>query len=144
MAQAGKNDDKLSGIIEVDEFFLAYSEKGDKTLISAQKARKRGGDIDKRTKEGQVAVLLSIDRSKHMITPILSADTSAEIAANFANNKTVNGAIALFKSWVNGQMRGVTTKYLSHYLAWFKESNAKLDKRRILIAAYGGQQCYGT
>ncbi|NRB24671.1 MAG: IS1595 family transposase, partial [Shewanella sp.] len=39
---------------------------------------------------------------------------------------------------------GVATKYLSHYLAWFKESNAKLDKRRILIAAYGGQQCYGT
>ena len=187
MAQAGKNDDKLSGIIEVDEFFLAYSEKGDKTLISAQKARKRGGDIDKRTKEGQVAVLLSIDRSKHMITPILSADTSSEIAANFAHNieadsvlcsdgswayvaiakqkncdhkrlinnkvrviekiyhiQTVNGAIAHFKGWVNGQMKGVATKYLSHYLAWFKESNAKLDKRRILIAAYGGQQCYGT
>ncbi|EDQ00568.1 Hypothetical transposase [Shewanella benthica KT99] len=186
-AQAGKNDDKLSGIIEVDEFFLAYSEKGSKTITTPQKARKRGGDIDKRTKEGQVAILLSIERSKHMITPILSADTTAEIAANLAKNiaadsvlcsdgswayvtiakqkncdhkrlinnkiividkiyhiQTVNGVIAHFKSWANGQMKGVATKYLSHYLAWFKESNAKLDNLQILKAAYGGPQYYGT
>ncbi|EDQ01662.1 hypothetical transposase [Shewanella benthica KT99] len=122
-----------------------------------------------------------------MITPILSADTTAEIAANLSKNiaadsvlcsdgswayvatakqkncdhkrlinnkvrvidkiyhiQTVNGAIAHFKSWVNGQMKGVATKYLSHYLAWFKESNAKLDNLQILKAAYGGQQYYGT
>lgn len=188
MAQSGKNEQKLSGIIEVDEFFLAYSEKGSKTISSSpREARKRGGDIDKRTKEGQVAVLLSIDRSKHMITPILSADTTAEITANFAKNievdsvlcsdgswayvaiakqqncdhkrlinnkvrvidkiyhiQTVNGSIANFKSWVNGQMKGVATKYLAHYLAWFKESYAKLDKQQILRAAYGGQQYDGT
>ena len=187
MAQAGKNNDKLSGIIEVDEFFLAYSEKGSKTIALPKKARKRGSAIDKRTKEGQVAILLSIDRSNHMINPILLADTTAEIAANFAANivdnsvlcsdgswayvaiakekncdhkrlindkirviykvyhiQTVNGAIAHFKSWVNGKMKGVATKYLSHYLAWFRESNAKLDKQQILAAAYGGQQHYGT
>ena len=180
MAQAGQNDDKLSGIIEVDEFFLAHSEKGSKTLAYKKKARKRGGNIDKRTKKGQVAVLLSIDRSNHMINLILSADTTAEIAANFSKNitensvlcsdgswsyvtiakqkncdhkrlinskvrvidkvyhiQTVNGAIAHFKGWVNGKMKGVATKYLSNYLAWFKESNAKLDKQQILVAAYG-------
>ena len=186
-AQAGKNDDKLSGIIEVDEFFLAYSEKGNKTLSSRKKSRKRGGDIDKRTKKGQVAILLSIDRSKHMIAPILSADTSSEIAINLIDNieansvlcsdgswayvkiaaqkecdhkrlignkirvmeniyhiQTVNGAIANFKAWINGSMKGVATKYLSHYLAWFKESTAKLDKQQILLSAYGRQQYYGT
>jgi hypothetical protein len=37
---------------------------------------------------------------------------------------------------VNGKMKGVTTKYLSNYLAWFRKSNAKLDKQQILIAAY--------
>lgn len=41
-------------------------------------------------------------------------------------------------------MSGVATKYLSNYLAWFKKSNAKLDKQQILVAAYGRQQCYGT
>ncbi len=70
-AQAGKNHDKLSGIIEVDEFFLAYSEKGSNSLMNRAKPRKRGGNIDKRTKDGQVAVLLSIDRSNHMINQIL-------------------------------------------------------------------------
>lgn len=187
MAQAGQNDDRLSGIIEVDEFFLAYSEKGSKTITTPKISRKRGGDIDKRTQEGQVAVLLSIDCSNHMITPILSADTTSEITANFAGNiednsvlcsdgswayvaiakqkncdhkrlinnkvrvidkvyhiQTVNGAIAHFKGWINGKMKGVATKYLSHYLAWFRESNAKLDKQKILVAAYGGQQYYGT
>jgi hypothetical protein len=33
-------------------------------------------------------------------------------------------------------MRGVATKYLAHYLAWFKETRAKLDKQQILAAAY--------
>jgi len=180
MAQAGQNHDKLSGIIEVDEFFLAHSEKGSKTLVSKKKPRKRGGNIDKRTKEGQVPILLSIDRSKHMINPILSADTTAEISANLARNitedsvlcsdgswayvtiakqkncdhkrlinnkirvidkvyhiQTVNGAIANFKVWVNGKMKGVATKYLANYLAWFKESSAKLDQKQILVAANG-------
>ena len=58
--------------------------------------------------------------------------------------QTVNGAIAHFKSWVNGKMKGVATKYLANYLAWFKESSAKLDFQQILVAAYGGQQYYGT
>jgi hypothetical protein len=50
--------------------------------------------------------------------------------------KTVNGAIAHFKYWTERIMRGIATKYLSHYLAWFKETRAKLDKNQILIATY--------
>ncbi len=34
-------------------------------------------------------------------------------------------------------MKDVATKYLSNYLAWFRESKAKLDKQQILIAADG-------
>jgi transposase-like protein len=69
-AQSGQNNDKLSGIIEVDEFFLAHSEKGSNKLTRPNKPRKRGSNIDKRTEEGQVAILLSIDRSNHMINPL--------------------------------------------------------------------------
>ncbi len=47
-AQSEKYPDKLSGIIEVDEFFLAYSEKGSKKLLNGRKARKRGGDASKK------------------------------------------------------------------------------------------------
>ena len=181
-AQSEKYSDKLSGIIEVDEFFLAYSEKGSRKLTEERVARKRGGNIDKRTKDGQVAVLLSTDRSNHMIDGILSEDTASEIQlhlephikgnsvlcsdgawayVNIAKTtncdhkrlvsgrnrvidkiyhiQTVNGAIAHFKGWVDGKMRGVATKYLSHYLAWFRESSSKLNSQQILQFAYGGQ-----
>ncbi|WP_299490432.1 IS1595 family transposase [uncultured Shewanella sp.] len=99
-AQAGRNDDKLSGIIEADEFFLAYSEKGSRTISQPRVSRKRGSDIDKRTKEGQVAILLSIDRSKHMIAPILLADTASEIATNLSKNIEVNSVLCSDGSWV--------------------------------------------
>ena len=68
MAKASKKQDTLSGIIEVDEFFMAASEKGSKHLTNGRKARKRGGDADKRTKDEQVAILLSIDRSQHIVS----------------------------------------------------------------------------
>jgi hypothetical protein len=41
-------------------------------------------------------------------------------------------------------MRGVVTKYLAHYLAWFKETRDKLDKQQIWVAAYQYQHRYGT
>jgi hypothetical protein len=49
----------------------------------------------------------------------------------------VNRAIAHFKGWVDGKMKGVATKYLSNYLAWFRESNVKLNQQEILVAADG-------
>jgi transposase-like protein len=179
MAKTAKSQDKLSGIIEVDEFFMALSEKGSKILTNGRKARKRGGDADKRTKNEQVPILLSIDRSKHIVNKVLSADTALEIETHFephiTNNsvicsdgawpyvniaahkscdhkrlvngkdrviegvyhiQTVNGAITHFKSWVIGKMKGIATKYLPHYLAWFRESHAKYDFQQILVAAY--------
>jgi len=179
MANAAKTQDTLSGIIEVDEFFMAYSEKGSKQLTNGRKARKRGGDADKRTTDEQVAILLSIDRSKHIVSKVLAADTALEIETNFeshiTNNsvlcsdgawpyvnvaehkhcdhkrlingknrvieniyhiQTVNGYITHFKSWVIGKMKGIATKYLPHYLAWFRESSAKYDFQKILVAAY--------
>jgi hypothetical protein len=48
----------------------------------------------------------------------------------------VNGSITHFKSWVIGNMKGIATKYLPHYLAWFRQSNAKYDFQQILVAAY--------
>lgn len=179
-AQSEQYRDKLSGIIEVDEFFLAYSEKGAKKLAQNRKPRKRGGKVDKRTKGGQVPILLSIDRSNHIIDGVLSADTASEIQlhlepyivkdsvlcsdgawayVNIAKStscdhkrlingknrvidkiyhiQTVNGSIAHFKGWVDGRMRGVATKYLTHYLAWFRESYSNFNSQQILQSAYG-------
>ncbi len=43
VTQAGQNTDKLSGIIDVDEFFMGYSEKGTNALTGNRQPRKRGG-----------------------------------------------------------------------------------------------------
>jgi hypothetical protein len=53
------------------------------------------------------------------------------------NFQTVNGAIAHFKSWVDGRMRGIATKYLTHYLAWFRESYSNFNSQKILQSTYG-------
>jgi len=84
LRQSEQYKDKLSGIIEVDEFFLAYSEKGSKKLKSNRVARKRGGDVDKRTQKEQVAILLSIGRSKHIVDGVLAVDSAAEIKLHVA------------------------------------------------------------
>jgi hypothetical protein len=49
----------------------------------------------------------------------------------------VNGAIAHFKSWMDGRMRGIATKYLTHYLAWFREIYLNFNSQKILQSTYG-------
>jgi len=69
---------KLEGIIEGDETFFLYSEKGSKT-IKERKPRKRGG---KATKAGindeHVAVIVSTDRNKQ---PIIEVACRGRISA---------------------------------------------------------------
>jgi len=79
IARAEQNNEKLSGIIEADEFFMAYSEKGNKQLKNKRKPRARGGGFSKKTKGSRVPILLSIDRSEHMVAHVLAADSVPEI-----------------------------------------------------------------
>ena len=94
MAKAAKKQDTLSGIIEIDEFFMASSEKGSTHLTNGRKARKRGGDADKREKDEQVAILLSIHRSKHTVSKVLAADTALEIETNLESHITSHSLIS--------------------------------------------------
>jgi transposase-like protein len=61
---------KLEGIIEGDETFFLYSEKGSKT-IQGRKSRKRGGIASKAGINDQhVAVIVSTDRNKQPIIEV--------------------------------------------------------------------------
>ena len=61
---------KLEGIIEGDETFFLYSEKGNKS-IEGRKPRKRGGKASKAgINNEQVAVLVSTDRNKQSIIEV--------------------------------------------------------------------------
>jgi Transposase and inactivated derivatives len=59
----------LEGIVEVDETYVLYSEKGKRKL--PRKARKRGGVAKKRgISNEQVCVLVARDRTKHTIAEV--------------------------------------------------------------------------
>jgi transposase-like protein len=69
---------KLEGIIEGDETFFLYSEKGSKT-IEQRKPRKRGGKASKAgINEEHVAVIVSTDRNKQ---PIIEVACRGRISA---------------------------------------------------------------
>ena len=80
---------------------MASSEKGSTHLTNGQKARKRLGDADKRTKGEQVAILLSIDRSKHIVSKVLAADTALQIETNVESHITRH---SVFLVMVHGLM----------------------------------------
>lgn len=69
---------KLEGIIEGDETFFLYSEKGSKT-IKERKPRKRGGKASKAgINDEHVAVIVSTDRNKQ---PIIEVACRGRISA---------------------------------------------------------------
>jgi len=70
---------KLEGIIEGDETFFLYSEKGNKT-IEGRNPRKRGGKASKAgINNDHVAVLVSTDRNKQ---PIIEVACRGRITSN--------------------------------------------------------------
>lgn len=61
-------DMKLSGIIEADDTFFLFSEKGQKKLSTQREARKRGGKATKRgISDEQVPVIVGCDRSGNVV-----------------------------------------------------------------------------
>ncbi len=74
----------LQGIIEMDETFFPYSEKGSRSLSRpakkrTEKAKKRG-----RSKQDWIAVMTARDRSKHTYEAGLSSVSSAELNRNLS------------------------------------------------------------
>ena len=78
---------------------MASSEKGSKHLSNGRKARKRSGDADKRTKDEQVAILLSIDRSQHILSKVLAADTALAINTNFEPHIASHSVLCSDGAW---------------------------------------------
>ncbi len=79
-SQKNNQDQKLSGVGEIDETFFLESFKGQKKL--SRPARKRGGKAKKRglSKE-QIPVLIARDRHGHHIDAVLPDRSTASISA---------------------------------------------------------------
>ena len=78
---------------------MAYSEKGSKKLTNGRKVRKRSGDADKRSQDEQIAILLSIDCSKHMVSKVLAVDTALEIESNLESHIMSNSVLCSDGAW---------------------------------------------
>ena len=177
---------KLEGIVEIDETFFAYSEKGSKHLKRAPKKRGTKAKKRGRSKADWVPVLTVRDRGKHIYEAILPNCTTAQISQeldgkiekdsvlcsdgfksyiNFAqsNNlihkrlnvsagvrvldkvfhiQNVNAYHSRMKAWL-ARFHGVATKYLDHYLGWFRflDGNENINENGLFKAQ---QQLLGT
>lgn len=142
---------KLEGIVEIDETFFKYSEKGSKRPLPTDKKGKL------------VPILVACDRSRHVVDGLLNQNSSAEIMAVLKDKvssdclvctdgnaayramiretgathqilyscqgkrvkegtyhiQTVNAYHRRLKNWAS-RFYGVATKYLTHYLNWFR------------------------
>jgi len=168
----------LEGIVEIDETFFAYSEKGNKGLIK-RKPRKRGMKAKKpgRSADDWVPVLTARDRAHHTFEAILPATTTEQIKQElsykiekdsvlcsdgfkayikFARDndlihkrlnssagirvietvfhiQNVNAYHSRLKNWME-HFHGVATKYLDHYLGWFRylDTSENPNKNELL------------
>ncbi len=154
---------KLEGIIEADETFYPYSEKGDRHL--SREPKKRGMKAKKpgRTDEDWVKIVTVRDRNQHTYDNTFAHVTSEEltkelegkvqkdsvlctdgfkayikfcdenelvhkqlnisagirILENVFHIQNVNSYHSQLKQWLK-KFHGVATKYLTHYLGWFR------------------------
>lgn len=87
---------KLEGIVESDETFFLFSEKGQKE-IKGRTARKRGGKASKAgINNEQVAVIVASDRNKHSIVEVAGRGRiTAEKIDKTIGKWIIGGAVAL-------------------------------------------------
>ena len=177
---------KLEGIVEIDETFFAYSEKGNKHLSRAPKKRGTKAKKRGRSRDDWVPVLTARDRGQHTYEAILSACTTTQISLELdgkietdsvlcsdgfksyikfaqANNlihkrlnvaagirvldkvfhiQNVNAYHSRMKAWF-ARFHGVATKYLDHYLGWFRllDGNENINENGLFKTQ---QQLLGT
>ncbi len=175
----------FQGIVEMDETYFLFSEKG-KRKITERKSRKRGGKAKHRgISNDQVCVLVARDRQKITFSGVLGrgrirtnkldevigsqlsnsnvlCTDSWRAFSSYANSKglihyrfksdgkqrvkgiyhiqNVNSYHSRLKRWID-RFNGVATKYLQHYLAWFRfkdnkdYENTKAIKKHMLVTS---------
>jgi transposase-like protein/IS1 family transposase len=155
---------QFEGIVEVDETYFLYSEKG-KRGISDRKPRKRGGKSKHSgISHEQVCVLVARDRTKATVSKVacmgrvvktkvdnmigskltpdnvlvtdawrayktyakekgiehyrIKSNDGKHVIKGLYHIQNVNGLHSRMKQWID-RFKGVATKYLDNYLAWF-------------------------
>ena len=109
------NNIPFEGIVEMDETFFLYSEKGKKHIMN-RKPRKRGGKAKHRgTGTEQVCVLVARDRSKHTVSQVaalgrINMNKVNHIVGSYFNNMNI-----LCTDGLKGYTTFADSKDMDHY-----------------------------
>ena len=93
-ALKSKKNDKLAGVVEVDDTYFLHSEKGNPNL--KRKPRKRGGKAKKRgISNEQVCVIVGLDRNGNSISKIACHGRPSAVDVNNVLRMNEDGEIIL-------------------------------------------------
>ena len=177
-------DTQFDGIVEIDDIWFLYSQKGRQGL---KYSRKRGGSKRKGDNNYQAKLLVTSDRngshdlSLTRIGRLKSADIQRKVGGRFKKDTTlvsdkhssisafakkngikhigfkssqhgadkehhvqlVNNMASRLKNFLNGNLKGVSTKHLQCYANWFSFKEGKKEQNKIILAA-NQQLCQNT
>jgi transposase-like protein/IS1 family transposase len=179
--------EQFEGIVEVDETYFLYSQKGQRG-ITERKPRKRGGSSKHRgISHEQVCVLVARDRTKATVSKVacmgrivktkvekmigskltpenvlvtdawrayktyakekgiehyrIKSNDGKHVIKGLYHIQNVNGLHSRLKQFLN-RFKGVATKYLDNYLAWFlfvdsrSNENTKHNIKDFLLSSF--------
>ena len=170
------DDTQFDGIVEIDDIWFLYSQKGRQGL---KYSRKRGGSNHKGDNNYQAKLLVTSDRngthdlSLARIGRLKSEDIQRKVGGKFKKGATlvsdkhssisafakknginhvgfkssqhgadkehhiqlVNNMASRLKNFINGNLKGVSTKHLQCYANWFSFREGKKEQSQIILAA---------
>ncbi|MFD0693332.1 IS1595 family transposase [Paenibacillus sp. GCM10027628] len=177
--------DAFHGIVEMDETYFLYSEKGRRNITERKPRKRRGKAKHRGISNDQICVLVARDRQKMTFSGVLGrgrirttkldeaigshlsnsnvlCTDSWRAFSSYANQKglahyrfksdgkqrvkgvyhiqNVNSYHSRLKRWMD-RFNGVSTKYLEHYLAWFRYLDSKeyenttSNKKNMLVSS---------
>lgn len=109
------NNTPFDGIVEMDETYFLYSQKGRKDLI--RKSRKRGGVAKKRgLSYEQVCVLIARDRSKHTVSKVSGVCAVETNSVNSIVGSLVSNENVLCSDGWRAYKSYASIKGMKHYI----------------------------
>lgn len=109
--------DHFAGIVEADEFYLLYSEKGEKHLRRVP--RKRGNDVNKTKGKNKLGILVAADRSGNKMARVVGRSImNKQALADALSGKIDKSAILCTDSYKIykglAKREGLTHKAVTH------------------------------
>lgn len=123
----------LDGIVETDETFFLFSEKGDKSVSTRREARRRGGTAKKRgVSEEQVPVIVGCDRQGNVILGVAGTGRIAMADVEAVLTKYIGPEITLCSD-AHSSFKSYAKTYNLHYVGLNLSKGQRIVKKKYHI-----------